>query len=129
LERIDEDRSSEAYDFSEASSHDSQRNKAMNILSNNSFDWVRFFSYNTLAIVLAVGANFLGVTSLLMTQTNPEIFRSLKLDQLYSVGGYRRYISTENQYEFTFPDNWLIDQSVLLSNINNRYRFFIALVI
>jgi len=120
LEPITVEKNLKAYDFSELTTDNSNRNKNLNMLSNNSFDWGRFISYNTLAIFLAIGANFLGITSLLMTQTNPELFRSLKLDQLYSVGGYRRYVSTENQYEFIFPDNWLIDQSVLLSNINNR---------
>jgi len=85
------------------------------------FDLQRFIFYNALALALAIGANFLGITSGILTQTNPQYFRSLKLDQLYSIGGFRRYVSTENKYEFIVPDKWRIDQSVLLSNINNRF--------
>ena len=83
----------------------------------------RFILYNALAFALAIGANFLGITSTILTQSNPQYFRSLKLDQLYSIGGFRRYVSAENQYEFIVPDKWLIDQSIMLSNINNRLSY------
>lgn len=98
----------------------------MNGNGNDGFSWSRFVLFNTLALFLALGANFLGVTSSLMSNTNPAFFRSAKLDQLYSIEGYRRYVSAENKYEFVFPNNWLIDQSVLLANINNRsFRMFL----
>jgi hypothetical protein len=50
------------------------------------FDLARFVAYNLLAVVIALGANFLGVTSGIMSQ-NPTFFRSLGVDQLYSVSG------------------------------------------
>ena len=35
-------------------------------------DLPRFLAYNLLAVALALGSNFLGVTSALMSSTNPE---------------------------------------------------------
>ncbi|KAJ1392471.1 hypothetical protein B484DRAFT_425520 [Ochromonadaceae sp. CCMP2298] len=45
-------------------------------------DLKRFVTYNLLAVALALGANFLGVTSALMS-TNPTFFRSLGVDQSF----------------------------------------------
>ena len=89
-------------------------------ISAGSFDIRRFVTFNALALILAIGANFLGMTSSILTSSNPEFFRSIKLDQLYSIGGFRRYVNSENKYEFIFPNRWLVDQSILLSSINNR---------
>ena len=80
----------------------------------------RFISFNLLAIVLALGANFVGVTSNLMTNTSPEFFRSLKLDQLYQIDGYFRFVENEDGYEFQYPDNWMADQTVTLANARER---------
>ncbi|KAL7084004.1 hypothetical protein ACP275_14G198600 [Erythranthe tilingii] len=64
------------------------------------------------ASILAVGANFVGVTSFLLG-FSPEAARNLKLDALYPVGGYSRYIDTNEGFEFIYPENWLGDQTVL----------------
>ncbi|KAL1546027.1 PsbP domain-containing protein 7, chloroplastic [Salvia divinorum] len=64
------------------------------------------------ASLLAVGANFGGVTSFLLGFT-PDAARSLKLDALYPVRGYSRYIDTEEGFEFVYPDRWLGDQRLL----------------
>ena len=74
--------------------------------SKAGIDPVRFISYNLLAVALALGANFLGVTSLLMSNSNPDYFRSIGLDQLYETGGYRRYSSPEQKYQFMYPSTW-----------------------
>lgn len=49
------------------------------------------------ASLLAVGANFGGVTSFLLG-FSPEAARSLKLDALYPIGGYSRYIDTDDGF-------------------------------
>ncbi|XP_047975811.1 psbP domain-containing protein 7, chloroplastic [Salvia hispanica] len=64
------------------------------------------------ASLLAVGANFGGVTSFLLGFT-PEAARSLKLDALYPVRGYSRYIDTDEGFEFVYPERWLGDQRLL----------------
>ncbi len=81
--------------------------------SKAGIDPVRFISYNLLAVALALGANFLGVTSLLMSNSNPDYFRSIGLDQLYEIGGYRRYSSPEQKYQFMYPSTWEQDRAVL----------------
>ncbi len=80
-------------------------------------DPARFIGYNLLALMLALGANFVGVTSLLMSKTNPEYFRSIGLDQLYEVGGYRRYSSPEQKYQFMYPSTWEQDRAVLAQKL------------
>ncbi|KAL2231206.1 psbP domain-containing protein 7, chloroplastic [Sesamum indicum] len=64
------------------------------------------------ASLLAVGANFGGATSFLLG-FSPEAARSLKLDALYPVGGYSRYIDTNEGFEFVYPESWLGDQTLL----------------
>lgn len=78
-------------------------------------DLKRFLSYNILALFLAIGSNFLGVTSMLLSNTNTEYFRSIKVDQLYPIGGFSRHVDTDDKYEFIFPDNYIQDQRVLIA--------------
>lgn len=80
-------------------------------------DPVRFISYNLLALALALGANFLGVTSTLMSNTSPEFFRSLGVDQIYDVGGFRRYTAQDSKYSFIFPSSWEQDRSILAKKL------------
>lgn len=49
------------------------------------------------ASLLAVGANFGGVTTFVLGFL-PEIARSLKLDAIYPVRGYSRYIDTNEGF-------------------------------
>jgi PsbP len=83
-------------------------------------DLPRFVAYNLLAVALAFGSNFLGVTSAVMSATNPEYFRSARFDQLYSVGGFRRHVDVEDKYEYIFPENWLFDRSIMLADARER---------
>ena len=83
-------------------------------------DIKRFISFNLLAIALALGANFVGITSSLMTATNPVLFQTLKLDQLYPIDGYFRFVENNDGYEFQYPSNWLADQTVTLANARER---------
>jgi len=55
-----------------------------------------------------------------MSNTNPTYFESLKIDQLYPINGFQRYIDQDNQYEFVFPQNWVADQNVIISNARRR---------
>ena len=86
-------------------------------MAASGIDPVRFISYNLLALVLAIGANFLGVTSAIMTSTSPETFRSLGIDQLYDIGGYRRYTAADLKYSFMFPSTWEQDRTVLAKKL------------
>ncbi|KAL8171743.1 hypothetical protein V2J09_023547 [Rumex salicifolius] len=64
------------------------------------------------ASLVAFGANFAGITSLVLG-TSPEFARSLKLDVLYPVNGYNRYFQTNEGFEFIYPANWAGDQTLL----------------
>ncbi|GMH13153.1 hypothetical protein Nepgr_014994 [Nepenthes gracilis] len=62
--------------------------------------------------LVAVGANFAGITSFLLG-FSPETGRGLKLDVLYPIGGYRRCIEANHGFEFIYPDTWVGDQTLL----------------
>ncbi|XP_051145142.1 psbP domain-containing protein 7, chloroplastic [Andrographis paniculata] len=64
------------------------------------------------ASALAIGANFGGVTSFVLG-FSPEAARSLKLDAVYPVAGYSRYIDANQGFEFVYPETWLGDQTLL----------------
>ncbi|KAL1831947.1 hypothetical protein ACET3Z_001598 [Daucus carota] len=64
------------------------------------------------ASLVAVGANFAGVTSFLLGYF-PDNSRSLKLDVLYPIGGYSRCVEREEGFEFIYPSNWVGDQTLL----------------
>ena len=64
---------------------------------------------------LALGANFLGVTSLVL-RANEPLARKLKLDAVYEVSGYRRDRNEEKGYEFLFPNEYLADQTIARRN-------------
>ncbi|CAE5966220.1 unnamed protein product [Arabidopsis arenosa] len=62
--------------------------------------------------VLAIGANFGGITSF-RTWLSPEVGRNLKLDVVYPIGGYSRCIDTVEGFEFIYPATWVGDQTTL----------------
>lgn len=64
------------------------------------------------ASLVAVGANFGGVTSFLLGLFQ-ETSRSLKLDVIYPIRGYSRCIDTSQGFEFIYPANWVGDQRLL----------------
>uniref|UniRef100_A0A0F7H127 Photosystem II reaction center PsbP family protein n=1 Tax=Erodium texanum TaxID=28960 RepID=A0A0F7H127_EROTE len=64
------------------------------------------------ASLVAVGANFAGVTSFLLG-FSPRTGRDLKLDVLYPIGGYSRCIDPNEGFEFIYPVNWVGDQTLL----------------
>ncbi|CAK9180255.1 unnamed protein product [Ilex paraguariensis] len=64
------------------------------------------------ASLVAVGANFAGITSFLLG-FSPERSRSLKLDVLYPIRGYRRCIDSNEGFEFIYPASWVGDQTLL----------------
>ena len=69
----------------------------------------------TSTTALALGANFLGVTSLVL-RANEPLARKLKLDTVYEVSGYRRDRNEEKGYEFLFPNEYLADQTIARRN-------------
>ena len=68
---------------------------------------------------LALGANFLGVTSGLLS-LNEQFARDLRLDAIYDVKGYRRDRNEEKGYEFLFPNEYLADQTIAQRNALRR---------
>ncbi|KAF2316867.1 hypothetical protein GH714_042252 [Hevea brasiliensis] len=64
------------------------------------------------ASLVAVGANFGGITSFLLG-LSPESGRNLKLDVLYPIEGYSRCIQTNEGFEFVYPASWVGDQTLL----------------
>ncbi|CAD5165027.1 unnamed protein product [Musa acuminata subsp. malaccensis] len=64
------------------------------------------------ASLVALGANFGGVTSFLLG-LSPELGRSLRLDVLYPVQGFTRCLDSSNGFEFIYPESWVGDQTVL----------------
>ncbi|KAF9621015.1 hypothetical protein IFM89_015837 [Coptis chinensis] len=63
------------------------------------------------ATLVALGANFCGLTSFLLG-FSPGTGRNLKLDVLYPVQGYSRCIDTNEGFEFIYPSSWVRDQTV-----------------
>ncbi|KAL7003081.1 PsbP domain-containing protein 7, chloroplastic [Sarracenia purpurea var. burkii] len=64
------------------------------------------------ASLVALGANFAGITSFFLGLW-PETGRNLKLDVLYPIGGYSRYVQTNEGFEFIYPAGWVGDQTLL----------------
>lgn len=73
------------------------------------------------ASLVAVGANFAGVTSFLLG-FSPETGRNLKLDVLYPIGGFNRYIQTNEGFEFIYPAAWVGDQTLLYRALGKLER-------
>ena len=62
--------------------------------------------------LLALGGNFLGVTSLVLERAVPEsTVESLRLDVLYPVGGFKRCL-VPGLFTFVYPEAWLADVTV-----------------
>ena len=94
-----------------------------NDLRRNKVDPVRFVLYTSLAASLALGANFIGVTSILLSNSPAsiqQVAQNSRVDQLYSISGFKRYYNSAKGYEFVFPDNWLTDQSIVLAEARER---------
>lgn len=71
----------------------------------------RFFLGTSLAAFTALGANFLGVTSALLT-SDPELFsEQLRMDVLYPINGLKRELKP-SAYTFLYPATWLSDVTV-----------------
>lgn len=81
---------------------------------------IRFVFFNVIAILLALGSNFLGSTSFLMSNISPQTWESLDLNALYPINGYRKHIDYDDKYEFKYPAYWFIDRSVILAEVRER---------
>ncbi|MED6177138.1 PsbP domain-containing protein 7, chloroplastic, partial [Stylosanthes scabra] len=71
------------------------------------------------ASLVALGANFAGITSFLLA-FSPENGRNLKLDVLYPIRGYSRCLDTNQGFEFIYPANWVGDQTLLYRAAKKR---------
>ncbi|KAK3234006.1 Thylakoid-anchored PsbP-like protein [Cymbomonas tetramitiformis] len=65
------------------------------------------------ATALALGGNFLGITSSLLG-INPELAGDLQLDVVVPVKGLKRCVDASNAYEYLYPAEWLVDQRLVL---------------
>ncbi|MCO5599272.1 hypothetical protein L7F22_053373 [Adiantum nelumboides] len=59
---------------------------------------------------VALGGNLAGITSFLLS-LNAGLSRSLKLDVVYPINGYKRCL--EKNFEFIYPNTWVGDQRLL----------------
>lgn len=62
------------------------------------------------ALSISLGGNLFGVTSALLGIGGGSFARSLRLDVLFPIKGYKRCVDYQNGYEFIYPSNWLADQ-------------------
>lgn len=69
------------------------------------------------ASLVAVGANFGGLTSFLLG-LSPETARELRLDVLYPVQGFSRCYHPDQGFEFIFPAGWVGDQRLLYRSVD-----------
>jgi len=69
---------------------------------------------------IALAANFLGVTSALLS-LSPEAVRRQRLDTFYPVAGYKRHIDPQDRYTFIYPVRYVADQTVYLRNADQAY--------
>jgi len=74
----------------------------------------RFFTGLGISTALVLGGNLLGSTSAVLSM-NANTSRALKLDVVYPVGGFKRYIS-KGDYEFIYPGNWVEDYAVAVAD-------------
>ncbi|CAN0020439.1 unnamed protein product, partial [Hapterophycus canaliculatus] len=74
----------------------------------------RFFLYNLLGVAVALGGNLFGVTSGLLGTVAPEASRDLRVDLLFPIGGFKRFYSPEDGYEFMYPETWVGDSGLAL---------------
>lgn len=79
----------------------------------------RFIAFNLLAVVLAIGANFVGITSSLLS-SRADYFRDIRADIIYPINGYQRYYNKEEGFEFLFPINWRQDPRMLFAKEKER---------
>ena len=70
---------------------------------------------------IAIGANFLGVTTALLSR-NEDLSRALRLDLLYSTNGFRREYNASKGYEFVYPNEYLADQTIAKRNAIRKAR-------
>jgi len=81
----------------------------------------RVFLGGVTATGLALGGNFLGITSFLLGN-NPELARVSGLDIIVPVQGFKRCVDRENGYEYLYPAGWLEDQRIALRNAEKTQR-------
>jgi hypothetical protein len=92
-------------------------------LERNGVSPTRFVGFTLLTLVLALGANFAGVTSGLLSalpQSAQETVRASRLDQIYNFGGFRRYYSPSQSFEFLYPEQWLADSGLAQQEARDR---------
>lgn len=95
-----------------------------NDMKKLNIDPIRFVSFSSLALVIALGGNFLGITDKLLSNVPSSMLSSVKssgVDQIFAVDGLKRYVSSTDdnspKYEYLYPSTWLADQTVLMAKI------------
>lgn len=66
-----------------------------------------------LASALALGGDLLGITQATLSLA-PGPARRARLDVLYPVGGFKRFVAPDSAYELMYPKAWLADQAAAL---------------
>ncbi len=92
--------SSTTKSFEESSSDTSVVSSSSSAAATAAASWVvprRFVLGTSVALLVALGANFLGVTSALLS-LNPALSRAARVDVLYPVQGYKRCLETSRGF-------------------------------
>lgn len=80
----------------------------------------RFLTGLSLGALVGLGGNLFGSTSAILSVA-PEKSRSLRLDILYPVDGFKRYYSS-GEFEFLYPQEWLEDPAVAVFENSRRTK-------
>jgi hypothetical protein len=81
----------------------------------------RFIGFTALAAGLAVIANLFGITSGLLS-LSPEQSRKTRLDVLFPIRGFKRYLDSDDGYEMLIPQEWVADTALALAEQRERVR-------
>ncbi|CAM6072582.1 unnamed protein product [Sphagnum tenellum] len=107
-----------------SSSTTTESSSDTSVVSSSSASWVvprRFVLGTSVGLLVALGANFLGVTSALLS-LNPALSRAARVDVLYPVQGYKRCLETSRGFEFIYPAQWVGDQRLLYRAVERAER-------
>jgi hypothetical protein len=53
--------------------------------------------------MLALGADFLGITRSLLSLLPQETIDNSKIDRVFAARGFKRHVDEEDEYEFRYP--------------------------
>merc|ERR1719444_301600 len=70
--------------------------------------------------MIALGTNFLGGTSTILSSLPEDTVERSGLDTYYPRGDYKRYRGYDYKYSFIIPKDWVADQAILVAKTQSR---------